>query len=276
MVTGIDFEKAAKLIADGTIPEEDAEVAAVVEDKAPAAKEPEKKSETPAAEEVDYKALWEQAEQRAKSAEGRLKNQPAADVQAQIQAALAPIIETLELTRGETRNLVKALVKGDDAEVEKIEKDVEERQAQTTVAQRYVQGFNRLAQQLVAAVQDDEGNAILDLRTAPELADVRDAWNDANRRRDLVDLAILVPKVKTIAMQAQRKAERAAEAAEKKKADDARAAENREKQTLAVGAKGAPAAGKKTGKELIAAYADNESDDHEEALKEAVRLGFRM
>ena len=96
----------------------------------------------------------------------------------------AKIEENLDTLGRQMSVLVKALGENTTeelpAEVAKIEWDAQQRGA----SRSFEAQCQALALDLQEAVQDSEGNAVLDMKTSPELAEARETWTKAYRDAD--------------------------------------------------------------------------------------------
>ena len=109
--------------------------------------------------------------------------------------------------------LIKALA---DGNTESLPQQLGQIQAQSQNTQRgraYDNQYRVLTEQLREAVQDGNGNDILDLYSAPELEEVRQSWVEANKSRSVSSLYNTLVRAHEVIRQAERgKASEQAEA----------------------------------------------------------------
>ena len=130
----------------------------------------------------------------------------------QRDAKIYSILERLDRNERKSDALYRALAAGETAISslpEEIGKIDAEARTQTT-EQDFTRRATALRSQLDEAVMVD-GKPVLDVHTAPELADVRAAWDDGLGRRDLVDFAGVVAQAALATVQAYTKKPQAVE-----------------------------------------------------------------
>ena len=149
---------------------------------------------------------------------------------------------------------LKVLNRGDpevEQAVAKIEGEARTRTASNAFAARY--------DTVLAAIQDavngEDGAPVLDLNTAPELADVRERWNAAQRGQDLPELALLVAETSRLTRAAERRTLKAETAAAKAEALKAKQEAAQERGELDMEGGGSPMAGAASDGKLVSAYA---------------------
>ena len=126
--------------------------------------------------------------------------------QGQRDAKIDSILERLDRNERKSDALYRALAAGETAIAalpEEMGKIDTEARTQTT-EQDFTRRATLLRSQLDEAVMID-GKPFLDVRTAPELADVRNAWDEGLGRKDLVDLAGVVAQAALATVQAYTK-----------------------------------------------------------------------
>ena len=172
-------------------------------------------------EEVDWKARAEAALTKAEAAEaekGQLQKQ-LNDTRSQRVNHLkqAERDERQQNTQDDVNALrksleayIRATTQGDtDGLPEKLQQ-IETETQQTRQTTRFLTRYNALWADLNDIVKDDEGNDILNLYTAPELEQVRSAWNQAQTDRDEAGLQSALTDANKVVLQAERKRHRTA------------------------------------------------------------------
>lgn len=167
--------------------------------------------------------------QKLASAEGRLKNavtrEDFEDLSRQTTATLRALVEGL-----------KAGGNGAD-EVGKVVDGIERTAAQRKDAASY-QSLLRQAEE-AAQERDEDGNPngkpVFDIRTAPEVKEEREEWDEAAKAKDWAAMASIVGRISAKAGRVQRKRDADALKSERKKREDAeKARDDAEKQTKAI------------------------------------------
>jgi hypothetical protein len=167
--------------------------------------DPEVDAKPEATEEPDYRALYEESETGRIKAEKdnssmRGENRKALEV----REALARIEDRIDGNERSTTAIGRAMDGGSTdglkAELDTIATETAQKRATTN----FDATFNELYDELKGAVLDGEGNPVLDLNEATELAGARQLWNEAAESKDVGGLTRAV----TAALQESRKAER--------------------------------------------------------------------
>lgn len=174
--------------------------------------------ETPPAETLEF---WK-AQAQANEARARKAEQDARSVQIGLMRQqerdelLRSVAERQEADGNTLKALIKSLGSGQTdtfpEEAERIEREALTSRAERTFNTRAA----RLYAELQAAVQDEEGKAVLDLTTAPDLARAREIWNRGIQARDIGDLADALTEVNRVSIRVQRQQSKAALEAERK------------------------------------------------------------
>ena len=181
--------------------------------QAPDAPQPEVQ-EAEAEPEIDWKAKFDEnqaaldkLEQQLKTEQGRNRKRDDTD------SAVLGIGDRLSAMEQSNAALIKALA---DGNTESLPQQLGQIQAQSQNTQRgraYDNQYRVLTEQLREAVQDGNGNDILDLYSAPELEDVRQSWVEANKSRSVSSLYNTLVRAHEVIRQAERgKASEQAEA----------------------------------------------------------------
>ena len=148
--------------------------------------------------EVDWKAQAERLEQQLKTEQGRNRKRDDTDT------AILGIGDRMAAMEQSNAALVKALAEGD---TESLPQQLSQIQAQSQNAQRgrtYQGRYEALTEQLMGAVQDTDGNQILDLHTAPELEDVRQSWVEAHKNKSMAGLYSALVRAHEVVRQTER------------------------------------------------------------------------
>ena len=154
---------------------------------------------------VDWKARFDEnqatlskLEQQLKTEQGRNRKRDDTD------SAVLGIGDRLAAMEQSNAALIKALAEGD---TESLPGQLTQIQAQSQNTQRgraYQNQYAVLTEQLRTAMQDENGNEILDLYGAPELEAVRQSWVNANNKRSVSELYNTLVSAHEIVRQAER------------------------------------------------------------------------
>jgi hypothetical protein len=100
-------------------------------------------------------------------------------------------LENLVLQANNTTRLldrkVDALIRATSGDIDDLPaqlSSIQADQATFDASSAYQSIWTDLSNELVELVQDDDGNSILDIQTAPELEEVREIWTNAHRSED--------------------------------------------------------------------------------------------
>ena len=100
--------------------------------------------------------------------------------------------------------LMQAIGTGDTDRLPDELSQIQNQAMQTQVELEYQQFWQTESDALRSAMMDANGNPLLDLQSAPELARVREEWTDAHNRRDRAGLARARAEAQEISRQAER------------------------------------------------------------------------
>ena len=169
--------------------------------------EPEQAAEVQAesTEEVDWKVRAEEAEDKLKKAEHDLNSRQGRDrTREDWQLQLADIGDRIGAMEAANQAVIRAFSTGDTDTLPSELSTITARQNQTAAARSYEARYAALSEELREAVQDGEGNQVLDLYESTELEEVRQEWVNAHKAKDPAALATAIGKTHRIARQAER------------------------------------------------------------------------
>lgn len=156
-------------------------------------------------EEVDWKARAEQAETQLKKAQNDLNSRQGRDrTRDEWQHQLADIGDRIGAMEAANQAVIRAFSTGDTDALPSELSTITARQNQTAAARSYEARYAALSEELREAVQDGDGNQVLDLYESPELEEVRKEWVNAHKAKDPAALAAAIGKTHRIARQAER------------------------------------------------------------------------
>ena len=164
------------------------------------------------AEEVDWKARAEAAEDNLKKVENDLKSQQGRNRRTdEVQHQLASIGDRLSTIESANQAVLRAFSSGDTDALPTELSTIQAKAQQTSANRSYEARYADLSEELREAVQDGEGNPILDLYEAPELESIRQEWVTAHRNKDTAALASALAKAHRVARAAERTTGRSSE-----------------------------------------------------------------
>ena len=169
--------------------------------------EPEQTAEvqTESTEEVDWKVRAEEAETQLKKAQNDLNSQQGRDrTRDEWQNQLADIGDRIGAMEAANQAVIRAFSTGDTDTLPSELSTITARQNQTAAARSYEARYAALSEELREAVQDGEGNQVLDLYESTELEEVRQEWVNAHKAKDPAALASAIGKTHRIARQVER------------------------------------------------------------------------
>lgn len=116
--------------------------------------------------------------------------------------------------------LATTLVKGDTESLPEQLQQIEQEREQSATASSFQRYHDASFQALQSVLKDQAGNALLDIRTAPELEEVRAAWNDYFEKRDVGGFGLVIADAVQIAKAKERSGQKASLETERKKTLD--------------------------------------------------------
>ena len=156
-------------------------------------------------EEVDWKVRAEEAETQLKKAQNDLNSQQGRDrTRDEWQNQLADIGDRLGAMEAANQAVIRAFSTGDTDTLPSELSTITARQSQTAAARSYEARYAALSEELREAVQDGDGNQVLDLYESTELEEVRQEWVAAHKAKDPAALASAIGKTHRIARQVER------------------------------------------------------------------------
>ena len=158
-----------------------------------------------ATEAPDWQARAEAAETRASKAENDLNSQRGRGRQTdQWQNQLTNIGDRIGAIEQSNHAMIRAFSSGDTDTLPNELSTIQAQSAQISANRAYETRYAALSEELRAAVQDGEGNPILDLHQAPELETVRQQWVNAHKTKDIASLASLIAQTHRTVREAER------------------------------------------------------------------------
>jgi len=155
--------------------------------------------------EVDWKARAEQAEVQLQKAQHDLQSQQGRDrTRNEWQRQLTDIGDRIGAMEAANQAVIRAFSTGDTETLPSELSTITAKQNQTAAARTYEDRYAALSEDLHEAVEDGNGNPVLDLFKAEELEEVRQEWVAANKAKDFAGLASAISKAHRITRQAER------------------------------------------------------------------------
>ena len=162
-------------------------------------------ADTPQEEAIDWEARAKAAEEKATKAENDLKAQRGRRNRQQEQNDLVLQLSNQQrITDRKLDALMQAMGTGDTDTLPEQLTSIQGEQATLNATTAYTNTWTNLSEDLVSVVQDDQGRDIVDLQTAPELAEVRNMWTDAHNRKDVRGLQAAVAEAQRVMRQVER------------------------------------------------------------------------
>ena len=162
-------------------------------------------ADTPQEEAIDWEARAKAAEDKANKAENDLKAQRGRRNRQQEQSDLVLQLSNQQrITDRKLDALMQAMGTGDTDTLPEQLTSIQGEQATLNATTAYTNTWTNLSEDLVSVVQDDQGRDIVDLQTAPELAEVRNMWTDAHNRKDVRGLQAAVAEAQKVMRQVER------------------------------------------------------------------------
>ena len=162
-------------------------------------------ADTPQEEAIDWEARAKAAEEKANKAENDLKAQRGRRNRQQEQSDLVLQLSNQQrITDRKLDALMQAMGTGDTDTLPEQLTSIQGEQATLNATTAYTNTWTNLSEDLVSVVQDDQGRDIVDLQTAPELAEVRNMWTDAHNRKDVRGLQAAVAEAQKVMRQVER------------------------------------------------------------------------
>jgi len=162
-------------------------------------------ADTPQEEAIDWEARAKAAEDKANKAENDLKAQRGRRNRQQEQSDLVLQLSNQQrITDRKLDALMQAMGTGDTDTLPEQLTSIQGEQANLNATTAYTNNWTNLSEDLVSVVQDDQGRDIVDLQTAPELAEVRNMWTDAHNRKDVRGLQAAVAEAQKVMRQVER------------------------------------------------------------------------
>ena len=163
-------------------------------------------------EEVDWQVRAEAAEAANKKLENELKSQQGRNRRTDdVQHQLSSIGDRLSTIESANQAVLRAFSSGDTDDLPNELSTIQAQARQTSANRSYEARYADLSEELREAVQDDEGNPILDLYEAPELESIRQEWVTAHRNKDTGALATALAKAHRVARSVERTTGRSSE-----------------------------------------------------------------
>jgi len=226
-----------------------------------------------ATEAPDWQSRAEAAETRASKAEHDLSSQRGRARQTdEWQNQLTNIGDRIGAIEQSNHAMIRAFSSGDTDTLPNELSTIQAQSVQTSANRAYETRYAALSEELRVAVQDGEGNPILDLYQAPELETVRQQWVNAHKSKDIANLASLIAQTHRTVREAERNNGRSSE--QKIRSEERNAAQERMEEAGIYDLDTGPAGAGTTGQDDMTwfaktyAHLDNPTPaDHNRAIK---------